>query len=156
MINCVAGVLVPDTCFKTIIFSKVKIFRIQFILFNFRKLFIHNPVPIMKISLYKFLLPAIILLSIMACQKDPVIDNKITVTAFPNPTTSNFAVSVSNPDQKQFKLSVFDTGGALIESITSEEENPVMFANISEKPEGYYTVVLISDNNTNTLKVLKL
>jgi concanavalin A-like lectin/glucanase superfamily protein/type IX secretion system substrate protein/peptide-N-glycosidase F-like protein len=84
-------------------------------------------------------------------------DFKYTFNVFPNPTTGIFQVLLDLPDYQNAQLMLFDITGRVIQSQSLDHfSSGTINLDLSNQPNGMYHCTIVTDNWTETRKVLKM
>lgn len=81
--------------------------------------------------------------------------NEFIVIAYPNPFGDNFKLNIKTTTQNSVNVKVYDMFGKLIESKNLEVSEIENLSIGSNYPSGFYNIVVIQDENTQNLKVIK-
>lgn len=79
--------------------------------------------------------------------------NETKITAFPNPFTSNFSISVDSFDHKNVTVRVYDMLGRMVESQNRDISETFVLGD--DYPSGVYNVIISQESEVKTLRVIK-
>ncbi len=92
-----------------------------------------------------------------AALETPAIMENLSINAFPNPSTNNLNLQLSNAQPGTYTLHIFNMNGSVITNQNVEVSNAIQSAqiNTSNWPGGLYNVVIEKDGNIKSLIVVK-
>ena len=76
------------------------------------------------------------------------------ITIYPNPTDGNFSVEIGNPETiEQVSITIYSMSGTII--YRDDEPDAVNEIDITSSPDGIYLLIIRTDEETSTWKIIK-
>jgi len=83
------------------------------------------------------------------------IEKPFSSKVYPNPFAENFKIEITSSSQSNISVKVYDMIGKLVEEKTMSPDNLEMFSMGENYPVGVYSVLVVQDDNLNTMRIIK-